>query len=135
THVDNLEAMVRDAVGADSSRGDRVRVTVVPFEASPVAVAGTTAQGPPRADPIQVAERFSRPAIGLAAVVALVLVGAGAMRAMSGGAARAGAERGTVPELVGGAPEPLALRAAGREENDDPTDATARVLRAWLADS
>ena len=134
--IENLEAMVREAVGADSTRGDRVRVLAVPFDVP--AITGTAGAGdaasPVKADPIQIAERFSRPAVGIAAIVALVLVGAGAMRAMSAGPKTQDRLPSAAALLAGTDAEPLALRSKG-DAQSDANEATARVLRAWLADS
>ena len=79
--------------------------------------------------------KLAWPVIGLAAIVALVLVGAGAMRAVGSGPRAPAAERGTAELLTGTGADTAALRAARDEAEGDPADATARVLRAWLADS
>ncbi len=153
--ADALQAMVANAAGVDSARGDRVSVMAVAFDA---ALAGKDAPGTgsekPKADPVQVVERFSRPLVGLVAIVALVLVALAAFKGVGG---IAGAARG--PELAsagaGGAPEaapipqlpplqPVKKDASGMEVefqrklvggSQDRLDAAAQVVKSWLAES
>jgi flagellar M-ring protein FliF len=139
----SLEAMVRDAAGVDSTRGDRLTVLSVPFEAAALPPGGQAAASneKPRTDPIQVAERVSRPLIGLVAIVALVAVAFIALRGFGGTVGVGGATAGARAEITGGAaaaapgavglllPERAAVDGANR------SDATAQVVRAWLAES
>jgi flagellar M-ring protein FliF len=136
---ERLEAMVRDAVGADSARGDRVSVLAVPFETVAVAPGGTAATGAPKADVIRVVERASRPAIGLVAIIALILI---ALRALKPGAApsapvasaSASATAGGGNGLAGAPISPL-LAPRLPAEAADRAEASAQVLRAWLSES
>ncbi len=124
-----LERMVRDAVGADSTRGDRVTLLAVPFEAASLPEAGAGGDskkaGP---DVIVLAERVSRPIAGLVAVIALLLVGLRVLKPASG------APSAGVPapggEAAGGAPAGAPAQLAA---NGDSQEAAAQVLRAWLA--
>ena len=61
--LDGIEGMVRDAIGADSTRGDRVSVMAVPFEQAtvPVPTGGTSSKDKPKVDPVQIVERYGRP--------------------------------------------------------------------------
>lgn len=63
----DIDAMVRNAVGVDSTRGDRLSVLAVPFE--PVQVTTAVKDAKPKVDPVAVAERVSHPAVGLVAIV------------------------------------------------------------------
>jgi len=132
--IARLEAMVRDAAGLDTTRGDRLTVMAVPFEKVMPAEAGTRAENAAKGpSPIVIVERWSRPAAGLLALVVLALL---AFRVVAGGApARApdgmpaGAALGAGGPLAGGAPD------GGRNgANGNRTDEAARVMRAWLED-
>jgi flagellar M-ring protein FliF len=138
--LSRLESMVRDAVGVDSTRGDRLTVLAVPFEpgATPGSVdakEGTIVRGSPMAG----VDRVVRPIAGILAVIVLGLL---AWRALSG----AKSEPGPAGPLDGngaGAVADLARAVRAGELSgmsrgaDDPsvrTEDTAQVLRAWLGE-
>jgi flagellar M-ring protein FliF len=131
-----IDGMVRDAVGADSARGDRVSVLAVPFQAGSI-VAVEEGSGPEaaRPDALQLAERWSRPLVALAAIAALALI---ALRLISGLSSAATPGVGTpprgetaAPALVNGAARPDRLLA----EPGQRSEAAVQVLRAWLAET
>lgn len=135
--VDRIEAMVRNAIGVDSTRGDRVTVMSVPFEpaALPAAAGGDSkkAAGP---DVTVLVERVSRPLIGLVAIAALVVL---AMQALKGsGRAPAPSAPTTAPPVE----TPVAPGGNGHvaihnrlNGEAGKGDTTAQVVRAWLAES
>jgi flagellar M-ring protein FliF len=148
--TDRLEAMVRDAIGADATRGDRVTVVAVPFGAAGVpdgiggGIGGDATSGRPRVDISQMVERFLRPAIGLIAILALLIL---AIRALGlKGSPQpitdqetAEGEEGEGARALGPGQKPgLALiggqRPAGRQGTREP-ESTAQVMRAWLSES
>jgi flagellar M-ring protein FliF len=138
-----LEAMVRDAVGADSTRGDRVSVMAVPFEPVQALPASTGGRSDaPKVDVLQVTERFSRPLIGVVAIVVLALLAWRALSAPGAAPAPVRAEAGPngaeaaareLPGQPGG--EVLALRNRLLTESNDRPEAAAQVLRSWLSES
>jgi len=151
--TERLDAMVRDAIGADPARGDRVSVVAVPFGTAGLpegVTGGATSSGRPKTDLSLIVERFLRPAIGFFAIIALLVLG---MRAfgMKGGpqpmtaAAGEGEEgaQGTegegAPALrAGGRPDLVLLpggRQGSRQGGPEPAEATAEVLRTWLSES
>ena len=78
--VSQLEGMVRNAIGADSTRGDRVSVATVSFESGAIAAgANGGASSAPKSDPVRVVEQVSRPVVSLLAIVVLAIL---AMRAL-----------------------------------------------------
>ena len=142
----DLDVMIRDAAGLDSTRGDRLTVLAVPFE--PQVAAAVAANEKPRVDPVQVAERFSRPVVGLIAVIALLFVAMQVVRSLApparpgasatppGLAAAAASSEPAPPETL---PSPGDLRVVRlkdrlRQDSTDKPENTAQVLRAWLAD-
>lgn len=140
--VASLEGMVRDVVGADSARGDRVTVMAVPFEnAALAAVPG--AGKPEKAGPdlVVIVERVSRPLVGLAALVVLLLLalqllkpGASVLAAAAAPQSN-GADGGAASRPAGnGAPVAL-MRNRLQAESGERPEATAQVLRAWLSES
>lgn len=140
--VPELEAMVRNAIGADSTRGDRVSVMAVPFGVA--AVPGGAGGKPEKTGPdvIMVAERVSRPVVGIAAIVVLLLLALRLLRPVAApapAAAPAAAGAGEVPgtkELAGrNGPELLQLRNRLQAESAERPEAAARVVRSWLAES
>jgi flagellar M-ring protein FliF len=137
-----LEAMVRDAIGADSARGDRVSVVAVPFEpVSPPAV-DTAAQSVPSADPLALVERFIRPVVGLVGLVVLLFAGLRALRVLSlpvpapalpapeGAPALSRAQPGAAPANL--PPDLGSLRGLPEPAR---SEAGVRVLQSWLAES
>jgi flagellar M-ring protein FliF len=140
-----LEGMVRDAVGADSTRGDRVTVMAVPFEQAtlPVPPGGTSSQEKPKVEPLQMVERYGRPAVNLVAIIILAIIALQAVRMLGsprGAAAPEGAE--SAPSLatpmlaapVANSPAAL-LRNRLQVETSERPETMAQVLRAWLSEN
>ena len=136
-----VEAVVKNAVGFSSDRGDEISVVSVPPEAPPVPV--LTEAGP---DLTSLLLAYQRPVValfGLMTALFLALRVLGSMKAMtSAQAGRAVApgrrpvleEPAHEPELAAAAASAPALAApAPRVSVADP-DMTARVVRAWMKD-
>ncbi|MGE0552351.1 MAG: flagellar basal-body MS-ring/collar protein FliF [Gemmatimonadales bacterium] len=133
--IANVRALVQDAIGFDSTRGDRITVSGVPFE---VPVMDSVSQAPPR-DIVGLIERFVRPAIGLAAIAALMLLAIRGVKAMqlaapaatAGGRAISAAEETALPPL---SPAPEAVRLKNRvvQETAERPEVMAQVVRAWM---
>jgi flagellar M-ring protein FliF len=122
--LQQLEALVRGAVGLDPARGDGITVVSAPFErvALPEPEAAPTGFAP-------LVEKYQRPALnfaGLAAMLLIALFTLSALRAPSASASRApaalaagvagvasvaGAAPGGAAALGAGAPEPSAVAA------------------------
>ncbi|MGE0351730.1 MAG: flagellar basal-body MS-ring/collar protein FliF [Gemmatimonadales bacterium] len=130
--IDSVASMVRNAIGMDSTRGDRVSVMAVPFEAVALPAA---AEAPvePTTSPVQVAERFSRPVVGIVAIVALLLLAFRILktpiRTPDSQAPAAVTEPPGRP-AVGGTP-----RLALEPRTATAPEVTAQVLRTWLGES
>jgi flagellar M-ring protein FliF len=138
----DLEAMVRDAIGLDETRGDRLTVRAVPFEPLAVPDGGIAVDAQkPATNVIDLLERIGRALVGVIALAGLALLGLRLLRlpalaktpaarqaALEGagtGGAAALAEPGTAADssaLLKGKP-------------GEPSDATAHVVRTWLAES
>lgn len=133
----NVEALVKNAVGFDSARGDRITVRAVPFE---VAAVPAETPPPPR-DVIGLLERFSRPAIGLFAIIALLVVAMRTIKALQPPRSATAAQRGleqpvhepVVPPL-GPTPEAVLLKNRVVEETTNRPELMAQVVRAWMAE-
>jgi flagellar M-ring protein FliF len=136
----DLESMVRDAAGVDSARGDRMSVHSVAFEPATPPAGTDTKTRAPGPDLVVVAERASRPLVAIVAIVALLLVAFRALRSGTGTAAAPGAPAPATDASPtnGLAPangtEAAMLRRRLLADSGGP-EATAQVLRAWLADS
>lgn len=146
----DIEAMVRNAVGIDSTRGDRLTVLAVPFE--PVQAAGDAKDAKPKLDPVAVAERVSHPLVGVVAIVVMLLIalqvknlltppkGAAAARAAAltggGAAGTAVAALGEEPEhpRIQEDSEVVKLKNRLKQESSERPEVTAQVLKAWLAE-
>ncbi len=137
--LDRIEAMVRNAIGVDSTRGDRVSVMTVPFENPNVAGSPGAAGAPqPKGDPIQVVERLSRPLVGVIAIAVLALLAFQLMKALGGARREATTEPGVEPfaePTTPTRPELVARHRLGSSELLERPDAAAQVLRHWLAES
>ncbi|HVP13958.1 MAG TPA: flagellar basal-body MS-ring/collar protein FliF [Terriglobales bacterium] len=140
--LENLESMVRDAVGADSTRGDRVSVIAVPFEiAAPAAPGAGGATEKPKADPIQIVEKIRRPAVDVVAIVILALIALQAVRIASQARGAEGSSPSPMepftarePAQPNGNPAAALLRNRLQAESSQRPETTAQVLRAWLGD-
>lgn len=133
-----LESMVRNAIGVDSTRGDRVSLMVVHFEPNPVAAAAAAGGGAAKGggDVVLVVERVSRPLIGIIAIVALVIVALRALRSTGEPAARAAPPGPAEWNPVTAGPERGTINGRLRSELEDRSgDATAQVMRAWLSEN
>jgi flagellar M-ring protein FliF len=147
----DIDAMVRNAVGIDSTRGDRLSVLAVPFE--PVqAVGDPRASKQPGIDPVAVAERLSHPLVGVVAIVVMLLIAlqirgllAPARKAAAGaGLAARGGAAGGVLAAIAEEPEALPppedsavtkLKNRLKQDSGDRPEVTAQVLKAWLAEN
>jgi flagellar M-ring protein FliF len=143
--LEGIEGMVRDAVGADSTRGDRVTVMAVPFEQAtlPVPPGGTSSQDKPKVEPLQLVERYGRPAVNLVAIIILALIALQAVRMMGsprGAAAPGGTESAPIFEApllsspVANSPA-AQLRNRLQAETAERPETMAQVLRAWLSEN
>jgi len=139
-----VEALVRNAVGLDPSRGDEISVVSVPFE-----LGGPLAEQPGAGGWIgevwPVVERVHRPAIALIGVLLAFLLAMGIVRSLRQPAPEAAVP--AAPEQVEAPEEVPALASAQPEESfaavlrerqelsglvtEQPELAT-RMLRAWL---
>lgn len=152
TLTPRYEQLVRDAIGMDSARGDRITVTAMPFEQVLAGPDSLTEEPKGTEQVIMVAERFSRPVIGLVGIIAALIL---ALRVLKPGPA----PRGGTPTLGGtpaggGAfpaasiPEPElppvsvpALNAVTNKlKNEVQAESTQRpemaasVVKAWLTE-
>ena len=131
--------MVANAIGVDSTRGDRLSVEAVAFE--PVAKTAVDAAKPKAApfDLVVAADQFSRPAVGLVAIVVLLVLALQVMK--SGGRSASPATPATngdgrAGELANGQSAELAvLRNRLQSGGLERTDLAAQVLRNWLTES
>ena len=134
--MEQVEAMVRNAIGIDEARGDRITVMAVPFgvvaavEVDPAA--GSDGSG---LNILRLAEQWVRPLVGLAAIVMLVLFALKALRLVASRPVTVG------PSTAQGASSsPQALAAAGGGGTAEPSAAhrpevDLQVVRSWLKDS
>jgi flagellar M-ring protein FliF len=145
-----VERLVRDAVGLDSVRGDRLTVTALPFE-SPVATAAATAAAaavaaaaarPEKFDMAGLAERLARPLVALIGLLVVFLLGRGVLRSSRGGAtgtlalpAILEAPEPALPILETRSDPAAALKRRLTEDSSAKPEAAVRVLRAWMAES
>lgn len=142
--VASVEAMVRDAIGIDDRRGDRLTVTAIPFQ--PLADGTVTSIGmtDAPAEPVDIIgqiQRLSRPILGLVAIIAMLVL---AWRVLKTTPA--------LPPAVRGARRTQELQPTGETELQSPDvvdpaellqsrltsatekpDVAAQVVRAWLS--
>jgi flagellar M-ring protein FliF len=153
--LDQIAALVRNAVGFDSTRGDLVKVVSTPFEGITAIAAETTGE-----KAMRTLQQVQRPALGLiglalALVIAMMLMKSlkaqsADARAMSLAAARQsqlagnGQQMGQLPETTGRSNEntsvvfqPLQMPVNPLKERVVATaeaypDVSAKVLRNWM---
>jgi flagellar M-ring protein FliF len=135
--LDQVQGMVRDAIGIDDARGDRVTVAAVPFAPVPVPTpSGGETSGKPGFDILRLVDRLIRPLLGLGALVVLVLLGLRTIRlipaslAASSGPGNSDAVRGTGG---GGEPGPRMARIADTAAaTEAKPEVSLEVVRGWL---
>jgi flagellar M-ring protein FliF len=145
TPIADLESAVRNAIGLDSARGDRITMTAMPFEIDSTALKSLAADTAAKRDVLVVVERFTRPGIMVLGIAAALILGlkllkpiqlpAGAPAAV-GGSAAAATLPPTLPELPEAPPSVSAqLRNRIQTESASHPNTAAQVMRAWLAES
>jgi len=133
--MEQVETMVRNAIGIDDARGDRLTVMAVPFEAAATVEmepgAGSDGSG---LSILRMAEQWVRPLVGLAAIIALVVFALKALRlqasrpVMAAPAVSGGPE--TAPHAVAAMGGGLPGAPGGQQPEVD-----LQVVRSWLKDS
>ena len=142
--LQQIETMVRSAVGADSTRGDVVSVVSVPF--APVVVAPIEK---PKTDIVNILQTAQRPLLGIVGLVLIIIVALISLKSLKGGGA-AGSQQPTIalqradgghahPGLNSGPPMPVlmptnTIRDRVSSTIEQQPDVAARVVRAWLKD-
>jgi len=143
--MQNIEALVKNAIGLDSARGDRISVAAIPFEEAVLnAVGGDSAQAP-GTPVLVVVERFSRPAIGLIGILAAFVLALKVLRPAPGQSAPQTARGGSrsikepepeveLPPVVVPALAAVTTKLKNQVqlESSQSPETTARVVRAWL---
>ncbi len=92
------EQVVRDAIGIDSARGDRVTVSAMPFEPIPVTVDSSSSSSGGTTTVLVVAERFSRPLIAVIGIIAALIL---ALRVLKPAGPSGGGGGGSLPAQSG----------------------------------
>jgi flagellar M-ring protein FliF len=148
TQLGTIEAIVRNAVGLDSARGDQLIVTAIPFLAlDDSLMVGSGASESDGIDPLVLAERFARPVVGLIGIIVTMIVvlrllktlkGTGGGRSLSSGPTTS-PSRGQ--PAMAAKPEPPKLDTSSHlaqqvlHETQQSPEMAARVVRAWLSES
>jgi len=142
------EQVVRDAIGLDSTRGDRITVTAMPFEPIVLGADSAPASGSGGGTVLVLADRFSRPLIGLVGIVAALILGLRVLKPAAGaGGALAGAA-GTGGGLPAADPEPelpavrvpalsattSRLKHEVQSESTQRPEMAASVVKTWLSE-
>jgi flagellar M-ring protein FliF len=141
-----LEGLVRDAIGLDSARGDRITIQAFPLTPELSAVTAADSASPAAPGTLVIVERFSRPAIGVIGIVAAVVL---AMRVLKQGPAPLSQEAGRLAGAVDSAGDyelpsvavpaltmvTTKLKNQVQLESAQHPETAAQVVKAWLADS
>jgi flagellar M-ring protein FliF len=138
--IADVQALVKDAIGFDSTRGDRITVTAVPLATMTI---DSAPPAPVSRDVMSTVDRFVRPGIGLVAMILLVVLALRTLKAMqsnrgaggySDGSHRAiGDAESNLPPL-GPPPESVLLKNKVVQETSDRPELMAQVVRAWMAE-
>jgi flagellar M-ring protein FliF len=142
--LQQIETMVRSAVGADSVRGDVVSVVSVPF--APTVVVPVEK---PKMDIVNVIQTAQRPLLGIVGLVMIIIVAMISLKSLKSAAApaaetgptialprtAAGGQAGYMP----GTAAPVVLPQNTMRDRVSSTieqqpEVAARVVRAWLKD-
>ncbi len=138
---DQLDTLVRNAVGADSARGDVVSVVPVAFE-RPATIAFNEPDTTSGVAVGAMVRDYGMPVVGLIAVIAAIVLAVIALRRPAATGAGVLAPIGTEGEssmtatMAGAAPTATHadLRDRAQAESVTSPEAAARAIRAWLSD-
>jgi flagellar M-ring protein FliF len=144
--LQQIETLVRSAVGADSARGDLVSVVSVPF--APVAVVTPEVH---KTDITQIIQTTQRPLLGILGLVLIIVIAMISLKSLKGGSATAPAnspalalprhDGGSHASMIGAGPlVPVVLPTNTMRDKVNSTieqqpDVAARVVRAWLKEA
>jgi len=144
--LQQIETLVRSAVGADSTRGDLVSVVSVPF--APVAVAAPETH---KMDFTQIIQTTQRPLLGVLGLVLIIVLATISLKSLKGGTAAAPAsgqalalprnDGASQPSVISAGPiVPVVLPTNTMRDKVNSTieqqpDVAARVVRAWLKEA
>lgn len=137
TDRDRFTALIRDAIGYDEARGDRVTVVAMPFNgvtAAPISGGLPEPEAPAGPGMLEVVSRLAYPVLSLLALLVALVLG---WRALPRGRAAA------APALLAGEARPGTVGAGGgeplREQVQRDTlaepQSAARVMRTWLTEA
>ena len=138
--LQQIETMVRSAVGADSARGDVVSVVSVPFAPSVVAPVEV-----PKTDIVRVVQSAQRPLFGMMGLALIIIVALISLKSIKS----SGGTRSVMSLPRGDGANQLALQAAVpmpvmptntmrdrvNSTIEQQPDVAARVVRAWLKEA
>ncbi len=145
--TERLRSMVANAIGIDSTRGDRLSIESVRFE--PLAKADLVA-GKPKAPPmdfVMVADRVSRPAVGIAGIIVLLVLALKLLKSGGRAVASSSATPSPLPNMNGmtngangdgangGAADLAGMRNRLQSGGWERPELAAQVLRNWLTES
>ena len=141
--IASVEAMVRDAIGIDAARGDRLTVTAIPFmplSGGDGPAIGMTGAPEESFDVIDMIQRLSRPILGLAAIAALIALAWSVLKttpvlppAVAGARQQGDLPAGDEPDLQGGEEAvPAAQLQNHLSKATERPELAAQVVRAWL---
>lgn len=150
TDVSRYDQIVRDAIGIDTTRGDRVTVSAMNFEPITINPDSLNLGGGGGAEKVlTLAERFSRPVIGLVGIIAALILALKILRPPQGPPGEGGSfPRGVQQGAVGG-PDDVPLppvkvsqlsSSTTKLKNEVQAESTARpemaaqVVKTWLAE-
>lgn len=135
-----FDAAIRNAVGFDSTRGDRLTLDVMPFEIDTLAAKLPAPSAAPQRDPMVIVDRVSRPVVLLVAIALAFVLALRVMRQPDGIALAqpAGDLAIGAAQTAGGMPlapgTPQQLRPGTRAELVDRPAVAAQVMRAWIGE-
>ncbi len=141
--LQQIETLVRSAVGADSTRGDVVSVVSVPFAPIIVPIADV-----PRTDIVRVVQTAQRPLLGVLGLVLIIIVALISLKSLKTGGSVNESQllslpRGELrqqPALSSGPSMPLVLptntvRDKVNSSIQQQPEVATRVVRAWLKEA
>jgi len=137
---ERLAGVIRDAIGFDEARGDRVSVVAIPFNGVEAATPLVTSpdqlavtEGP---GAIEMVQRLAFPVLALLALILAAVIGLRAAKGLGGTAARAltdGADGDA--ELGRGGGAGSQFRGNAPPDVVAPPQTSARVLRSWMTEA
>lgn len=136
---EQIASIIRDAIGFDEARGDRVSVVSIPFaglaQSTPLIDSEADLAAPAGPGVMEVTSRLAFPLLALLAIAIAAVIGFKAVKGLGQAAPASLAAGAAGGAELGAQGQAAALRSTAGLDAMPRPETSARVLRSWLTES